>query len=170
MKNEKRRFISSWFNDHSTWLEYSINKDVAFCLYCYLFKPDHGGHSSGDSFIGEGFRNWKNKERFDVHVGPHFSTSSNCVKVANDLMKHKKHIEVVLCNQTNQMQVGYRVRLFAMIDCIRFLLRQVLPLREDDESKESANKGNFLELLQFLVDHNEDVNRVQLANAPKKRN
>ena len=32
-----RRFNPSWFEKYGTWLEYSIHKDVAFYLYCYLF-------------------------------------------------------------------------------------------------------------------------------------
>lgn len=45
---EKRRFRPSWFNDHPNWLEYSIDKDRAYCLYCYLFKSDQSGL---DSFV-----------------------------------------------------------------------------------------------------------------------
>ncbi|XP_028115737.1 zinc finger MYM-type protein 1-like [Camellia sinensis] len=36
-----------------------------------------------------------------------------------------------------------------------------------DESKNSSNQGNFLELLKFLADHNEDVKVVTLSNAPQ---
>jgi len=32
-----RRFNPSWFDIYRTWLEYSIEKDVAFCSCCYLF-------------------------------------------------------------------------------------------------------------------------------------
>ncbi|CAN1214972.1 Zinc finger MYM-type protein 1 [Linum perenne] len=34
---KKRRFIASWFDDY-WWLEYSIEKDAAYCLPCFLFK------------------------------------------------------------------------------------------------------------------------------------
>ncbi|XP_028052398.1 zinc finger MYM-type protein 1-like [Camellia sinensis] len=36
-----------------------------------------------------------------------------------------------------------------------------------DESENSSNKGNFLELLNFLADHNDDVKVVALSNAPQ---
>ena len=52
----KRRFIPSWFNDHYNKLEYNISKDV-FCLFCFLFKADHGDQTGGDAFVGERFRN-----------------------------------------------------------------------------------------------------------------
>lgn len=34
-----RRFVPEWFDEYKSWLEYSIEKDAAFCLYCYLFRP-----------------------------------------------------------------------------------------------------------------------------------
>ncbi|XP_042455030.1 zinc finger MYM-type protein 1-like [Zingiber officinale] len=85
---------------------------------------------------------------------------------AYDLMNQKQHIETCLVNQSSQVAIDYRVRLTASIDCIRFLVRQGLAFRGHDESTNSLNHGNFLELLRFLADHNEDINRVALDNAP----
>ena len=50
-----------WFKEYASWLEYSITKDAAYCLYCYLFRPDTSDQGGGDSFVIEGFRNWKKK-------------------------------------------------------------------------------------------------------------
>nr|XP_011459928.1 PREDICTED: zinc finger MYM-type protein 1-like [Fragaria vesca subsp. vesca] len=61
----------------------------------------------------------------------------------------------------------YQIRLEASVDCIRFLLRQGLAFRGHDESENSSNQGNFLELLQFLADHNDEVRAVALKNAPE---
>ena len=55
----------------------------------------------------------------------------------------------------------------ASIDCVRFLLRQGLAFRGDDESDNSRNQGNFLELLKFIAQHNDDINSVTLKNAPE---
>ncbi|VVA36164.1 PREDICTED: zinc finger MYM-type, partial [Prunus dulcis] len=66
---KQRRFNPSWFSEFPTWLEYSIEKGAAFCLCCYLFKPDIGEQSGGESFIGVGFSNWKKKDRLQIHVG-----------------------------------------------------------------------------------------------------
>ncbi|XP_024035523.1 uncharacterized protein LOC127899279 [Citrus sinensis] len=41
-----------------------------------------------------------------------------------------------------------------------------LAFRGHDESDGSSNRGNFLELLHFLADHNEDINVVTLKNTP----
>ena len=48
----------------------------------------------------------------------------------------------------------------AIVDCIRFLLCWGLAFRGHDESQGSSDKGNFLELVQFLGDHNESINDV----------
>ena len=36
-----RRFIPEWYVNRN-WLEYSIDNDAVFCLYCYLFRQDVG--------------------------------------------------------------------------------------------------------------------------------
>ncbi|XP_062086145.1 uncharacterized protein LOC133792253 [Humulus lupulus] len=64
-------------------------------------------------------------------------------------------------------QISYRVRLIASVDCIRFLVRQGLAFCGHDESQESNNQGNFLKLLTFLANHNEEVRVVALKNAPE---
>ncbi|CAN1224416.1 Zinc finger MYM-type protein 1 [Linum perenne] len=63
---KKRRFIASWFDDY-WWLEYSIEKDAAYCLPCYLFKHEESKKGAGDSFVSEGFTCWNKKNRLDVH-------------------------------------------------------------------------------------------------------
>ena len=50
-----RRFNPKWFKEYESWLEYSIEKDIAYCLYCYLFRQDVGMQSGDDSFVTEGF-------------------------------------------------------------------------------------------------------------------
>ncbi|XP_075101143.1 uncharacterized protein LOC107768311 [Nicotiana tabacum] len=44
-----RRFNPQWFDEYD-WLEYSITKDAAFCLYCYLFQDDCINQGEGDVF------------------------------------------------------------------------------------------------------------------------
>ena len=72
-------------------------------------------------------------------------------------------------NQSKQVKSEYRIHLNASIGCIRFLLRQGIVFHGHDESENSINKGNFLELLKFLVDHNEDIKIVTLKNAPENK-
>ncbi|CAL8993049.1 unnamed protein product [Prunus brigantina] len=82
-------------------------------------------------------------------------------------MNEKQHIENVFHKHSHQSRIDYKIRLNASFDCIRFLLQQGLAFRGHDESEDSSNQGNFLELLQFLVDHNEEVRAIALKNAPE---
>ncbi|CAN6678841.1 unnamed protein product [Malus baccata var. baccata] len=120
---KKRRFVISWFEEYD-WLEYSISKNAAFCLHCYLFKINFSQLGS-DAFTGVGFKKWKNaRECFDKHVGPIGSFHNKVREVAS------------------------------------------LPFRGHDENDTSNNRGNYLELLQFLADHDEKIKEVVLENAP----
>jgi hypothetical protein len=49
---------------------------------------------------------------------------------------------------------------------VKFLLRQGLAFRGHDESEESSNRGNYIELLKFLVENSEEVDKYVLNNAP----
>nr|XP_034894408.1 zinc finger MYM-type protein 1-like [Populus alba] len=138
-----RRFNPAWFGAYPTWLEYSIAKDAAFCLYCYLFKSKEGV----DSFVGDGFSNWKKRERFDLHIGKS-NSSHNAARIkCENLMNEKQSIMSLLSEQTVKSQSDYRTRLNASIECARFLLHQGLPFRGHDECECSSNQGNYLELL-----------------------
>uniref|UniRef100_A0A2N9H4F1 TTF-type domain-containing protein n=1 Tax=Fagus sylvatica TaxID=28930 RepID=A0A2N9H4F1_FAGSY len=159
-----RRFNKGWFTQFN-WLEYSIAKDAAFCLCCYLFKSDIGEQAGGDTFVSEGFSNWKCPKKLKIHEGGINSSHRQASRMCDDLLKPNQSIQSFHFKQTDQARIEYRTRLNASIDCIRFLLRQGLAFRGHDESEDSSNQGNFLELLRFLADHNEDIKAVTLRNA-----
>ncbi|KAI5356218.1 hypothetical protein L3X38_009113 [Prunus dulcis] len=149
-----RRFNVKWF-DEFDWLEYSISKDVAFCLYYYLFKSNFIiCQVCSDVFTEVSFRNWKKKDKMQ-HVGAVGSVHNQSRHYCVDLMNQKQHIRTVLIKQSEQARIDYRIYLTASLDCVRFLLRQGLPFRGHNESDTSSNKGNYLELLQFLTDRDE---------------
>ncbi|XP_066311672.1 uncharacterized protein [Miscanthus floridulus] len=60
----------------------------------------------------------------------------------------------------------YKKRLTYSLRCIKFLLHQGLVFHGHDESEESSNRGNFIELLKFLAGNSEEVNKYVLNNAP----
>jgi hypothetical protein len=161
-----RRFNPDWFIEYKNWLEYSIEKDAVFCLCCYLFRQDVGKQAGGDTFVRTGFKLWHKKEKLRTHVGGVNSAHNQALKKCEDLMKPNQHINNVFVKQTKEEKIKYRIQLNATVDCIRFLLRQGLAFRGHDESPDSSDKGNFLELLQFLADHNESINEV-IQNCPK---
>ena len=83
------------------------------------------------------------------------------------LMKEKQHIETIIFKQSKKAKKEYRICLKASIDCVQFLLQQGFAFRGHDESDNSLNQGNFLELLQFASSLNDDIRDVTLNNAPE---
>ncbi|XP_057802929.1 uncharacterized protein LOC131018222 [Salvia miltiorrhiza] len=161
-----RSFSVSWFKKFD-WLEYSVEKDAAFCFVCYLFKNDGKISVGGDAFVYGGFRAWNKPDRFEKHVGG--------VKSAHNLAYEKfvilrdskeKSLVHVFDNATDMIRSEYETRLKASLTCLRFLLRQGLACRGQDESGESISRGNFLELLKWLAEHNDGIKKVVFENAP----
>ncbi|CAN6579140.1 unnamed protein product [Malus baccata var. baccata] len=164
--SDNRCFITGWF-DKFKWLKYSIVKDVSFCCYCYLFKCDFDkpGGSGSDVFIEKGFTNWmKGLENFQVHESGVGSLHNKAMQQAKDLMTQKQHIETFVIKQIDEAHVNYHTLLSGALDCTRWLLRQGLAFRGHDD------RGNYIELMQFLADHNDKVRKVVFENAPKNLN
>lgn len=90
--NIYRRFVPKWFEEHGNWLEYSVSKDAAFCLCCYLYRPNTRAQSSGEVFVSDGYSNWKKKEKFNEHVGGPDSAHNRAWRSCEDLMKQQQHI------------------------------------------------------------------------------
>ena len=83
-----RRFNRDWFLKYKNWLEYSIKKDAAFCLCCYLFRAD-SNKAGADAFITEGFKSWNRINKLDIHVGGVNSPHDQAVKMGEPLMKQQ---------------------------------------------------------------------------------
>ncbi|XP_050386575.1 uncharacterized protein LOC126802901 [Argentina anserina] len=82
-----------------------------------------------------------------------------------DFKAMKQHLESVISRQVEASKQDYYTLLNASIDCVHFLLRQGLAFCGHDESESSNNKRNFLELLEFLAEHNDNVKAVAFENA-----
>ncbi|XP_057793166.1 uncharacterized protein LOC131009775 [Salvia miltiorrhiza] len=161
-----RRFSASWFEKWD-WLEYSIEKDAAFCFICYLFKNEVEINVGGDAFVSGGFKSWNEPERFLKHVGGVKSAHNLAYeKYVNLRDGKKKSILISFENVTDVIQREYEIRLKASISCLRFLLGQGMAFRRHRENEESLNRGNFLELLKWLNTHNEVITKVTFENAP----
>ncbi|KAF8089149.1 hypothetical protein N665_0516s0007 [Sinapis alba] len=153
--NKLRRFNPDWFNLYGRWLEDSIKTDKAFCLVCYLFRDYTENKSGSDEFVTKGFDTWKNPKRLGDHVGLVNSFHNNALKMADNLMNQDQSIVRAFYKQNEAAKNEYKIRLNASIDAWH------------DESVESANRGNFIELVKYTEDQNELVSKVVLENAPK---
>nr|XP_028959248.1 zinc finger MYM-type protein 1-like [Malus domestica] len=126
------------------------------------------GSTGSDVFTEIGFTNWKKgPKNLRVHEGGVGSLHNKAIQQARDLMTQKQHIETFVIKQTDEAHINYRTLLSASLECTRWLLGQGLPFRGHDKSLKSSNRGNYLELMQFLSKHNEQVRKVVFENAPK---
>ncbi|XP_015965739.1 uncharacterized protein LOC107489497 [Arachis duranensis] len=166
LESYPRCFKAHWFKSFS-WLEYSPEVDAAFCLPCYLFTRKSSPFTSG------GFRNWKKVNNakdcaFLSYVDKSLNSPHNiAIKSSKDLLNQLCHIDKVLAKQSSQKVLSNRLRLKTSIVTIRWLTFQACAFRGHDESHESQNRGNFLEMLKLLAFYNKEVDAVFLENAPQ---
>ncbi|XP_025661863.1 uncharacterized protein [Arachis hypogaea] len=83
------------------------------------------------------------------------------------LLNQLCHIDKVLAKQSSQQVLSNRLHLKASIDTVRWLTFQACAFRGHDESHESQNRGNFLEMLKLLASYNKEVDAVVLDNTPQ---
>ena len=162
-----RRCQHEWFTKYG-WLEYSEKMDRCFCLYCYLFRDCNKGQGGNDAFVIDGWDGWNKSDRLRDHVGSKCNSFHNtAVKRCDNLLKPGQSIGDALNKQSDITKEQHLLRLKTSIKAVRYLLHQGLAFRGHDESVDSTNKGNFLELLQLLADENDKVKKAVGRNAPK---
>ena len=119
-------------------------------------KKDAGN----EAFVVDGWNGFHTKERLKTHVGDVGGAHYNAMKKCDALLQRNQHIDVVLHRQSEAAKRAYFSRLNGSIDTARLLLKQGLPFHGHDESKESWNKGNFLEVYDWLADHDPDLKKA----------
>ncbi|XP_076916859.1 uncharacterized protein LOC143576710 [Bidens hawaiensis] len=94
-----RRFNPDWYaGEFGNWLEYSVEADKAYCLYCYLFKES----GQSEAFVSEGVQCWqKAREKFGGHVGKCNSFHNKAREKGEDLVKQARYIDVVVDEGTD---------------------------------------------------------------------
>ncbi|XP_010431167.1 PREDICTED: uncharacterized protein LOC104715460 [Camelina sativa] len=112
----------------------------------------------------EGFCNWNKPDRLDIHMGKSSNSSHCCAaEKCDNLMKQGQSIVHALFNQDNVGKKEYHIRLNVSIDVSRYLLRLGLSFRGHDESEESANRGNFLQLMKYTGDKNDAIKQMAIV-------
>lgn len=170
---QKRSFNPKHFENeaYKDWLEYSEDNDALFCLACYLFPTLSNNRKTnlGNAFSLGGFRNWKKlDEGLQKHLGSGTrSYHSLALDKCKALMTARNDIQAIVQTVNASQAVENTTRLMASVDVAMFLAKQGLPFRGHDERDASVNRGNFLELLDFVAAYNDSVRRVVLNNAPQ---
>jgi hypothetical protein len=127
------------------------------------FQPYKGKGTS--AFTSNGWNNWnKGPEALLKHVGSmsHKTAEEKYLGFINPNAAIDNKIEKWSDDDRNL----YKIRLTYSLRCLKFLLHQGLSFRGHDESEESSNRGNFIEILKFLAVNSEEVNKYVLNNAP----
>ncbi|XP_049388127.1 uncharacterized protein LOC125852440 [Solanum stenotomum] len=161
-----RRFNHEWFDDvYHDWLEYSVSKDAAYCLYCYLFKDHNINQGGGEVFSCTRFKNWNKKSGLDKHIGLQNSPHNRSKKKCQDLLRQQQSIQYAFERQSNQIKHGYYIRLSVSVDVVRLLITQGLAFRGHDESKSSLSRGNFLHILSWYAKRCDKISDYVLEHA-----
>lgn len=157
-KSGERKFSSYYYNQYQ-WIEYSIQCDAVFCQPCRLFGLNRID-STYDVFSKKGCSNWK---KLGEKCTKHCSSSSH--QVAEETMKQwlvqqkfgrvDQQLDPVF-RDTHALS-AHNDHLKTVIDIILFCARQEIPLRGDDETIDSLNKGNFLELMDLLSEYDKEI-------------
>jgi hypothetical protein len=161
--NRYLNFTCIWFAKYD-WVEYSIKKDSVFCLFCYLFKSKKYKGKGSDKFLVDGWRNWNVGDKSllkHCHSQAHKETHEKYIGYLTPTAAIDDKIE----KWSDEEIRLYKIRLTYSLRCIKFLLHQGLAFHGHDESEESSNRGNFIELLKFLTANSEEVNKFVLNNA-----
>ena len=86
-----RQFRSEWYVNRKL-LEYNIDKNAVFCLYCYLFGQGVGKKGGGETFVTKGFKLWNLKEKLNSHLGGVNSAHNQAVKKREDCRVQKSFL------------------------------------------------------------------------------
>ncbi|KAL4559834.1 hypothetical protein LXL04_031980 [Taraxacum kok-saghyz] len=166
MSKRKRSFVGSWFDEFDC-LEYSVKEDKAYCLFCYVCGDLMQHRGGRDAFGSQGFNTWSKEDTFRAHVGGVGSYHNKAREKCDLLMREKQAINVALKRQTEVEDNKYKGRLRVSIGSSRNLLKVGSAFRGHDESVDSLNRGNFIELIKTIGEHSKDVFNNTLEKTPK---
>ena len=166
--NKPRSFSSSWFTNNS-WLEYSVAKDAIFCYACRLFSK--GQKRQEELFVTVGYKDWKHAMGKSGKIMKH-STSmkhKHAMLSWNDFKANQQSstsIASTLNNARQQLIHHNRQYIHTIIELLLFCAFQEIAIRGHRENFTSKNKGNFLQLLDLVANH-DPVIKEKLSNGPK---
>ncbi|CAF4769458.1 unnamed protein product [Rotaria sp. Silwood1] len=151
---ENRSFQEKWYVNRP-WLEYSVELDSVFCYYCHhVSQCSTPTRIQRDSFTVGGFNNWKRalaRDRgFDRHVKSqtHIISSANFFEYQSRQKSNTTVIHVLEKSRADQIR-NNRNKLINISSAILLCAKQLLALHGHDESIDSHNHGNLIEILKW---------------------
>ena len=151
---KKRYFNPDWFKMYS-WLEYSVEKDAAFCFPCRHFSTKSG--RAEDTFTKKGFRNWKKATGKEGILIGHASCLTHIQAVSSwyEYKQNEEHGTSVASRLDSARNEHIRLNrhyLQSVAEVILLCSHLEIALW-GHESNDSLNKDNFGEILQVVAKH-----------------
>ncbi|KAK1886769.1 Protein Dok-7 [Dissostichus eleginoides] len=144
---------SNW--ERYPWLTGSVSHKRLYCWECLLFGTEKGAW------------NWKGYDNLSCltkAAQKHQNTAGHLKATVTVKTFGDSRIDLQLDEQRRRETIMHNEKvntnreiLKRLIHCVIFLGKQELPFRGHDESRESANRGNYLELLTFLAEYDPDL-------------
>ena len=147
--NRLRAFNAEYYYDRFPDLEYSVEKDAVFCFACRMFPSNK--YSAGDTFTKIGEHNWK---KIGEKLTKHYMTESHIFsteKLSNfRIASNSGSILNNISSEHEKFLTENRVYLEKLVNILIYLAKQGCALRGHDETDESTNQGNFIELCKLF--------------------
>ena len=145
-KGDTRSFRAEWCEKFD-WLHYDVSGDAAFCHVCMsaeLEKKFLASTRRDLAFISKGFTYWKEATTaFQKHLAS--ACHREAVSALQDLPNHVNDVGELLNAQHGKEKAVNRDMFRRILQNIRFLARQGLPLRGHGDDAES----NFAQLMRL---------------------
>jgi hypothetical protein len=158
VKGESRQLSAGWFyyslaNGDKvlrSWMAYSLLTGKLYCFCCRLFAKDD--KSPGTSAFVTGFEVWwkLNPKLYEHEQSKDHLSCLEKWKTLSSGLHLQTTIDSVHISQMEKEKKRFRDILHRILDVILFLSRQNLSFRGHREDASSANRGNFLELVELL--------------------
>jgi len=152
--DRNRSFSDVYYKKHQ-WLEYSVEKDRAYCFVCRHFFTGVV-RDQNEKFIKTGFSKWKKlSAAIEKHEksGPH----SDCHQkyLGYQMTKASGTVHERVLNQSEEEIEEKKRYLTKVADIVSYLSCQGMPLRGHQESSDSQNRGNFIELCKLFAKYDD---------------
>lgn len=178
LKGSSRQLNSGWFyinlpNNEKVlrrWLAYSKSKEQLFCFCCKLFADPNEPESKKSTFVTGFEKWWKLNPKIGEHEesSPHLTALEKWTELSARLRLNQTidHARQKMIDNENKK---WRDLLYRILDVTLFLAKQNLPFRGHRENAKSENKGNFLELIEFLSNYDPVLKEHLLTTASSEK-
>ncbi|XP_022180454.1 zinc finger MYM-type protein 1-like [Myzus persicae] len=132
-----RSFRCQWYTE-CDWLEYSVQRNAAFCFVCRIFGPEN----SEDAWTRTGFNNWK---KLIVKLKSHLATinhKTNESKMMAYKSSEKTGSVVTQLSSFHKEEVARNCKFMSsLIEIILYIAKQGIALRGHNEGTDSINQA-----------------------------